>query len=164
VHDAWPAFQAAIKARGGPKAVTNDDPFGQLHAQEVSLVIGGNVLIDPDAAAKIEDAIRLEDHIRSATKDLENLNWRWLLELWHEQHGAVLTALGCFAVLALYLGYFATMLLLAPARLARLGGARGIGEIPKLGGLPGWIVSLGRLGMENVALPWFVRHPRVRRA
>src|SRR5271166_1168112 len=36
--------------------------------------------------------------------------------------------------------------------------------MPKPGGTLGWIVSLSRLGMENMALPWFVRHPRVRRA
>jgi hypothetical protein len=162
VHDAWPTFQAAIKAKGGPNAVTNDDPFEQHLGQEVNLAIGDNVPINTDAAAKIEDAIRSEGPIRSTTKDLENLNW-WL-ELWHEQHGAVLTALGCFGILTLYLGYFAARLLLAPAKLARLGGAGGIGEVPKLGGTLGWIVSLGRLGIENLALPWFVRHPRVRRA
>jgi len=170
VHDAWPAFQAAIKAKGGPEAVTSDDPFGQLEAQQVNLVIGGNVSVDAEASAKIEDAIRSEDPIgskapiRPAGKDSQNLNSRWWLEFWHEQHGAVLTTLGCFSILVLYLGYFATMLLLAPARLAKLGGASGIGEIPKPGGTLGWIVSLGRLGMENAALPWFVRHPRVRKA
>lgn len=154
-RDAWPAFQAAIKSK--PKAVTNDDPFEQLHAQQVNLLIGGNVSVDTDAAAKIQGAVR------SAKKDSANL-WGWWPELWHEQHGAVLTMLGCLSMLALYLGYFTAMLLLAPARLAKLGGASGIDEIPKPGGTFGWIVSLGRLGMENVALPWFVRHPRVRRA
>jgi hypothetical protein len=97
-------------------------------------------------------------------KERLDLTPRWWIELWREQHGAVLTGLGCFAVLTLYLGYFAATLLFAPARLARLGGAGGIGELPRPGGTLGWIVSLGRLGMENLALPWFARHPRVRRA
>ena len=55
------------------------------------------------------------------------------------------------------------MLLLAPAGLARLGPAGVIGEMPKPDGTLGWIVSLARLGMEKLALPWFVHHPRVRR-
>jgi hypothetical protein len=161
--DAWPAFQAAIKAKGGPNTVTDDDPFGQLHGQKVSLAIGSNVPINTVAAKNLEDTI-VSTTKDAASKGTVDLNQPWWAELWHEQNGAVLTALGCFAILALYLGYFAAMLLLAPAGLARLGGASGIDELPKPGGTLGWIVSLGRLGMEKLALPWFVRHPRVRRA
>jgi hypothetical protein len=47
--NAWPKFKAAVD---GLRNVTNDDPFAQLHAQQVSLAIGGNVSIDTDAAQR----------------------------------------------------------------------------------------------------------------
>jgi hypothetical protein len=87
--------------------------------------------------------------------------WR---QLWRDHSGVVLLAFASLGILAIYLGYFAAMLWLAPAGLARLGPADGFDDVPKPPGVLGWIVGLARLGIEKLALPWFVCHPRVRRA
>ncbi len=130
----------------------------QLKAPSVSVDSANNIVVNVTGISTEQ----IEALVASRVSELQQPTW-WL-KLWHEQHSAVLTALACLAILAIYLGYFAAMLLLAPAGLARLGPAGVIGEMPKPDGTLGWIVSLARLGMEKLALPWFVHHPRVRRA
>jgi hypothetical protein len=88
----------------------------------------------------------------------------WWLKLWHEQHEAVLTALACLSILALYAGIFGFMLLLAPARLAYLGAIPGLNDLPKPSGNLAFLWDIARKGFEQFALPWLSRHPRVRRA
>jgi hypothetical protein len=45
----------------------------------------------------------------------------WRAVLWRENRAALITALGVLAILLIYGGYFAGMLMVAPARLALVG-------------------------------------------
>jgi hypothetical protein len=65
---------------------------------------------------------------------------------------------------ASYAGYFAGVLLLAPARLAVIGGAPALDSVVKPSGNVAFFWDLARTAFEGVALPWLCRHPRVGRA
>jgi hypothetical protein len=89
---------------------------------------------------------------------------QWWASLWRENRGAVIGALSAFAILLIYAGSFGCVLLLAPARLASVGGAPGLDAEIKL---EGWVALVWKLGcslLETVTLPWLSRHPRVRHA
>ena len=88
----------------------------------------------------------------------------WLAKLWREHQTAVVGALGSITLLLSYAGVFALLLLIAPARLARVGGAPGLDDMPKPGGTFGFVWELAQKVFGHVTLPYFCRHPRVRRA
>jgi hypothetical protein len=88
----------------------------------------------------------------------------WLARLWRDHQTAVIGALGPIALLLSYAGVFALMLLIAPARLARVGSAAGLDDVAKPSGTFGFVWELARKGFGHVTLPYLCRHPRVRRA
>jgi hypothetical protein len=88
----------------------------------------------------------------------------WLAKLWREHQTAVIGALGPIAVLPSYAAVFALLLLIAPARLARVGGAPGLDDVAKPSGTFGFVWELARKGFGHATLPYLCRHPRVRRA
>jgi photosystem II stability/assembly factor-like uncharacterized protein len=88
----------------------------------------------------------------------------WWAMLWRENQAAVISALSSFALLLLYAGYFAGVLLVAPARLALVGGAPALDSIVKPAGNVAFLWDLARKAFEGFTLPWLSRHPRVRRA
>jgi hypothetical protein len=83
---------------------------------------------------------------------------------WRENQTSITSALGAFAILLIYAGYFAVVLLLAPARLALIGGAPKLDSVVKPSGNVAFFWDLAHRGFERVTLPWLCRHPRVRRA
>jgi hypothetical protein len=84
--------------------------------------------------------------------------------LWRENRAAVIGALSAFAILLIYAGSFGFVLLLAPARLASVGGAPGLDADMKLEGSAALVWKLGRSVLEAVTLPALSRNPRVRHA
>jgi hypothetical protein len=58
----------------------------------------------------------------------------WWASLWREKKSAVIGGLTTLALLSLYAGYFAGMLMIAPARLALVGGVPGLDSVIKPGG------------------------------
>ncbi len=88
----------------------------------------------------------------------------WFAKLWREHQTSVIGAIGSIALLLSYAGVFALLLLIAPARLARVGGALGLDDMPKPSGNFGFVLELARKVFGHVTLPYLCRHPRVRRA
>jgi photosystem II stability/assembly factor-like uncharacterized protein len=88
----------------------------------------------------------------------------WLDRFWREHQTAIVSALGPTLILLSYAGVFGLVLVFAPARLARVGGAPGLDEVAKPSGTFGFLWELGRRALGHVTLPYLCRHPRVRRA
>jgi hypothetical protein len=88
----------------------------------------------------------------------------WWAVLWRDNQSAVIGGLSVLALLLIYAAYFAGVLLVAPARLASVGGAPGLDADIKLEGWVALVWKLGRSVLETVTLPWLSRHPRVQRA
>ena len=98
-------------------------------------------------------------HIRANNRDDAVLT-----QLWREHQLAVIGASAAIVVVLGYAGVLGLMLLFAPARLARVGGASGLEDVPKPSGPLGFVYGLVRKGLEQITLPYLCRHPRVRRA
>jgi photosystem II stability/assembly factor-like uncharacterized protein len=88
----------------------------------------------------------------------------WLQRAWRENKATVIGGLSAFAILFAYAGFLAMALLLAPARLASIGGAPALEGVAQPVGNAAFFWTLARRGFEGVTLPWLCRHPRVRRA
>jgi MlaD protein/NACHT domain len=88
----------------------------------------------------------------------------WLAQLWRENKTAVIGGFGSAVLLLSYVGVFGLMLLFAPARLARVGGAPGLDDAARPSGIFGIPFDLARKAFVHVTLPYLCRHPRVRRA
>jgi photosystem II stability/assembly factor-like uncharacterized protein len=88
----------------------------------------------------------------------------WWAQIWRENSSAITTGLAALAILLVYAGYFALVLLWAPARLASVGMAPELEGVAMPSGNLGFFWDLARKGFERVTLPWLRRHPRVRRA
>jgi hypothetical protein len=88
----------------------------------------------------------------------------WLAQLWRGNKTAVIGGLGSVVLLVSYVGVFGLMLLFAPARLARVGGAPGLDDAAKPSGTLGIAFDLARKAFVHLTLPSVCRHPRVRRA
>jgi len=88
----------------------------------------------------------------------------WLLQLWREHQGAAISAVGAIIALLSYGGALGLMLLFAPARLARVGGAPALDDVTKPSGSLAFLWGLARRGFEQITVPYLCRHPRVRRA
>jgi photosystem II stability/assembly factor-like uncharacterized protein len=86
----------------------------------------------------------------------------WYTRVWAGNRAAIIAAAGILAMLALYLGAFGILLLVTPRYLAHLGPNLPDMELPS--GMIGFLVRLLRSAVQVVALPWFVRRDRVRRA
>jgi hypothetical protein len=87
-----------------------------------------------------------------------------LTRLWRDNQTAIIGALGAFTILLIYSAYFGGMLVMAPARLALVGGAPGLDSVVKPSGNVAFFWDLARRSFETFTLPWLSRHPRVRHA
>jgi NACHT domain len=113
----------------------------------------------------VEYAARFEDGGPPFTTSLGKFTFdSWLTRTWRDHYGTIVTSCVSFAVLLLYASTFGLMLLLAPARLARVGGADALDSVSAPTGQLAFVWQLARLLFERATLPWLCRHPRVRRA
>jgi hypothetical protein len=97
--------------------------------------------------------------------DIGEIVWRpWHVRVWEEYRAGIIGATAAMAFLILYVGVFASLLIAAPRRLAGLGGAGALDQMPLPGGWAGFAVGLAKGAVGAAALPWFVKHRRVRRA
>jgi hypothetical protein len=76
----------------------------------------------------------------------------------------VISGLAALAIFLVYAGGFGFALVIAPARLALVGGAPGLDSLTKPTGNMAFVWDLARWGFEHLTLPWLSRHPRVRHA
>src|SRR5262249_8480458 len=88
----------------------------------------------------------------------------WWSRVWQNQteRQSILGVSGVLGVLILYLAALAIILWLAPARLA--GNVELLDIKEKTKGTIGILIKLFQRAIETILLPWFVCHPRVRRA
>jgi hypothetical protein len=115
----------------------------------------------------IEYAVRLDDGgplLELIQFDKKITYDTWWARAWRDNKSAAIGAFSSAAVLLAYAGAFALVLLLAPARLARVGGAAALEELPRPSGNLAFLWDLARRVLENLTLPWLCRRPRVRRA
>ena len=95
--------------------------------------------------------------------DLEPIRWKHT-PIWEEWKATIVATAGALTLMLLYVACFGAMLLSAPRRLAGFGGTSNLAQLPMPTGTAGFVVGLLRNGMDSLAIPWFVVHPRVRRA
>ena len=86
----------------------------------------------------------------------------WWHSLWTAHRDTALAIGAPFLVLAAWAGWLCWLLVIAPIRLARFGGAPA--EIAAPSGNWAFAWGIAKAVWEGVTLPWICRHPRVRRA
>ncbi len=88
----------------------------------------------------------------------------WWTAAWRDHQAGILATVGGLAIMTTYLAVLLTMLWVAPARLAGLKTIVGLDDIEKPTSSLGVVIVLGQRAIKSIALPWFVRHKRVRRS
>jgi photosystem II stability/assembly factor-like uncharacterized protein len=88
----------------------------------------------------------------------------WFARVWRDDKSTIALVGGLLTLLAVALAALGFVFWFAPARLACMGSAIGLDDVPKPGGNLEFVSRLAMRVIEHFALPWLCRHPRVRRA
>jgi photosystem II stability/assembly factor-like uncharacterized protein len=113
----------------------------------------------------MEYAVRFDDGGPPVTTPLAKFTFdSWLSRTWRESYATIVSLAVPLSVLLLYASAFGIVLLVAPARLAKVGGAAALDSVSAPTGNLAFAWQLARMLFERVTLPYLCRHPRVRRA
>ena len=113
----------------------------------------------------VEYAIQFDDSGPPFIAPLANFTFDpWLSRTWRDHYATIVSLAVPLGVLLLYASAFGIVLLVAPARLARVGAAPALDSVSAPIGNLAFAWQLACMLFEGATLPWLCRHPRVRRA